>query len=108
MKSNNLKNLRNINNLKQYEIAQILNIARTTYRNYENNERQMPYELLIKIADYYKVSIDYILSHETKDQLQLGFLNEDKKNAIKKLIALNQINFVKAYSYISGLHAAQN
>ncbi len=108
MKSNNLKNLRKSRQLTQEKLATILSMTRSAYNHYELGKYEPDIATLKKLANFYNVSIDYILNHQTKNQLQLGYLNEDQKNAIKKLIALNQINFIKAYSYISGLHAAQN
>ena len=42
-------------------IASYLNIKQNTYSQYENGVRQIPYDLLIKLALYYDTSIDYIL-----------------------------------------------
>ena len=39
--------------------AEYLSIARSTYRNYENGNRNIPIEILIKIVDFYKVSLGY-------------------------------------------------
>lgn len=108
MKLNNLKNLRKNLKITQKELAKELSITRSAYNHYELGNYEPDIKTLIKLANYFNVSVDYIVGHQTKNQLQLGYLNEDKKNAIKKLIVLNQINFIKAYSYISGLHAAQN
>ncbi|MEJ9151056.1 helix-turn-helix transcriptional regulator [Bacillus smithii] len=57
---NRLKELRIKRNLTQEDIAKILGVARTTYAMYEQGQREMDYELLLKLADYYKVSLDYI------------------------------------------------
>ena len=45
----------------QAYVAQKLNINRQTYCNYENGSRQMDYDTLIKIAQFYNVTIDYLL-----------------------------------------------
>lgn len=58
---NRLKDLREDKDLYQKDIAKILNIAQTTYSGYETENREMPYELLKKIAIFYNTSIDYIL-----------------------------------------------
>ncbi len=59
-----LKDLREENNLTQTEIAKILNIKQNTYSQYENEKRQLPIDVLIKLAKFYKVSTDYILGLE--------------------------------------------
>ena len=56
-----LKDLREDADLKQKEIADYLHIKQNTYSQYENGQRQLPIEVLIKLAKYYKVSTDYIL-----------------------------------------------
>jgi transcriptional regulator with XRE-family HTH domain len=48
------------NNLTQEEVADILGVARTTYAMYEQGNREMDYSSLLKLADYYKVSLDYL------------------------------------------------
>ncbi len=56
-----LKDLREDADIKQKELAEYLHIKQNTYSQYENGQRQLPIEVLIKLAKYYKVSTDYIL-----------------------------------------------
>ena len=56
-----LKELREENNLTQMQVANYLNIKQNTYSQYENEKRQLPIDVLIKLAKFYKVSTDYIL-----------------------------------------------
>ncbi|WP_420489551.1 helix-turn-helix domain-containing protein [Neobacillus niacini] len=58
--SEKLYELRKKNDLNQEDVADILGVGRTTYANYEHGSREMDYASLIKLADYYKVSLDYI------------------------------------------------
>ena len=60
----NLKELRIERNLTQSEIAKVLKVSRVVYNRYENNQRVMPIELLGVIADFYNVSVDYLLGRE--------------------------------------------
>ncbi len=55
-----LRDLREDNDLKQSEIAALLNVGQTTYSRYESGALDIPSASLIKLADYYKTSIDYI------------------------------------------------
>jgi transcriptional regulator with XRE-family HTH domain len=48
------------NNLTQGDVADILGVARTTYAMYEQGNREMDYASLLKLADFYKVSLDYL------------------------------------------------
>lgn len=56
-----LKDLREDNDVKQKELAEYLNIKQNTYSQYENGKREIPIELLWKLADYYNTSVDYII-----------------------------------------------
>ena len=59
MLGDRLKELRLNNGLKQLDLLKKFNSAR--YSQYENDKRVPDYELLIKFADFYNVSIDYLL-----------------------------------------------
>lgn len=70
--STKIKKLREEKKMKQQEVADKLGIARTTYASYEQGKREPDHETLIKIADYYNVTIDFLLrgeSQETQDEI---------------------------------------
>lgn len=56
-----VKGLREDHDLKQAEIAAALGISQQHYSKYETGEHEMPIRILVAIADYYKVSTDYVL-----------------------------------------------
>ena len=56
-----LRGLREDKDLTQKEISKILNAFQVAYSYYEINIRSVPLEVLGKLADYYNVSIDYLL-----------------------------------------------
>ena len=56
-----IRDLREDNDLTQKQIAEYLSIKQNTYSQYENGIRQIPIDLLIKLSQYYNVSVDYIL-----------------------------------------------
>ena len=56
-----LRDLREDRDLKQREVADYLNSAQRTYSNYELGERDIPTEVLIRLSNFYNVSVDYIL-----------------------------------------------
>ena len=47
--------------MTQKELGEKLNIPQRTYAYYESGQRTIPPEVLIKLADFYDVSVDYIL-----------------------------------------------
>ncbi len=59
-----LRDLREDNDMKQVDIAEYLGIQQTVYSRYERGYQTIPVEHLIKLADLYKVSVDYILGRE--------------------------------------------
>lgn len=57
----NLKLLRGIANKTQEEMAEIIGVDRITYHRYEKGLRQPSLENMIKLADYFNVTLDYLL-----------------------------------------------
>ena len=56
-----LRSLREDNDLTQAQCAEIANISKKSYERYENEIRSVPSDVIIKFAEYYNVSADYIL-----------------------------------------------
>ena len=56
-----LYDLRNDNDLTQQQVADYLMCNRQVYARYERGLREIPDSMLIKLADLYKTSVDYIL-----------------------------------------------
>lgn len=60
-KYNRIRDLREDGDMNQTEFARILGMSQTGYSKYETGENDIPTEILIKMADYYNTSVDYIL-----------------------------------------------
>ena len=56
-----IRDLREDRDLTQKELAEYLHIKQNTYSQYENGQRQIPIDMLIALAKYYRTSTDYIL-----------------------------------------------
>ena len=56
-----IRDLREDKDLNQTKVAKMLGMSQTGYSKYETGENDIPTAVLIKIADFYNVSIDYIL-----------------------------------------------
>lgn len=56
-----LKDLREDSDLTQQQIAELLNCTQQSYCNYEKGNRELPNEMLLKLAKIYNTSTDYIL-----------------------------------------------
>lgn len=81
-----LKELRLKHKLLQDDIAKILNIKKNTYSNYETEKTQAPIEIYIKLANYYNVSLDYLLENPKPPKNFKEFtLNEELINTYREL-----------------------
>lgn len=58
---NRIKDLREDNDFKQKDLAKYLNCSQVCYSHYELGKRDIPTEILIKLAKFYKTSTDYLL-----------------------------------------------
>lgn len=56
-----VRDLREDNDKTQKQIAEILNMQLTVYQRYERGERELPLWAAIKLANYYGVSLDYLV-----------------------------------------------
>jgi transcriptional regulator with XRE-family HTH domain len=56
-----IRDLREDHDIKQQDIADYLKCTQVCYSHYENGKRDIPTDVLIRLADYYNVSIDYLL-----------------------------------------------
>jgi len=65
-----LKNLREDKDLTQADVAKLLFITQQQYSLYENGYREIPVSMIIKLAEYYNVSIDYILGRTDSQNIQ--------------------------------------
>ena len=56
-----IRDLREDSDKTQREIAEFLNMQLTVYQRYERGDREIPLWAMIKLADFYKVSLDYMV-----------------------------------------------
>ena len=80
-----LKDLREDEDMKQWQIAEILGMKQEQYQRYESGKRETPINILIKLANYYDISLDYIAGR-TNDKGGLHSMQIDQDE--KKLLAL--------------------
>ncbi|MDN3138849.1 helix-turn-helix transcriptional regulator [Enterococcus faecalis] len=57
-----IRNLREDKDLSQEQLAKLLNVSQTTYSRYETGNLDIPSQSLIKLAQYYSTSVDYLLN----------------------------------------------
>ncbi|WP_374788052.1 helix-turn-helix domain-containing protein [Lactococcus lactis] len=59
-----LKTLRKINGITQKELAEKLKIKQNSYSDWENGKSEPNIEMLVRLADYFDVSVDYLLGRK--------------------------------------------
>ena len=65
-----LKELRKQNKISQLKMALDLNMNQNTISRYENMEREADYATLIRMADYFDVSLDYLLGRTNEKEIK--------------------------------------
>ena len=70
MQFKNLRSIREDKDIKQKDIATYLNVSQNTYSQYETGVISLTAEVLIKLADFYKVSVDYLLDRTNNPNMQ--------------------------------------
>lgn len=63
-----IRDLREDHDLKQRELAALLNCSQRAYCGYELGQRDIPTDVLIRLANFYHVSIDYLLGETNNPQ----------------------------------------
>lgn len=98
--------LRTNRNLSQSEIAKRINVAKSTLAMYETNKREPSFEITQRIADFYNVTVDYLLTGRTDDpsptagpsippEANVFFYEWDKLSDEDKEKALAHIKFLQ-------------
>ena len=97
----NIVKLRKEEKKTQAEIANYLKIAKSTYNNYEQQVCEPNINTLIKLADYYHVSVDYLIGRDFANDV--GYMTPNQKEVVKIFLSLDEFNQAKATGYITGL-----
>ena len=90
-----LYKLRKEKNLTQEQIAKKINTAPNTYANYEKGKTEPNIETLIKLADYFHVSVDELIGHNYQNTIDKGLLNDLELNIIDVMQKLNKENQIR-------------
>lgn len=63
-----IRDLREDADLTQTQMAKMLGVAQTTYSDYERGKLNIPVEILIRLADFYQTSLDYLVGRTDEKQ----------------------------------------
>ena len=69
MKFQRIQDLRTDADLSQRELSEILHISQRSYSHYETGSRNIPIEMLIRLANYYDTSIDYLVGRTDRKKM---------------------------------------
>lgn len=82
----NIKKLRMARGLNQVEFAKILGVSKQCVSNWENDNVMPSIEMLLKIADFFGVSTDYLLGRSDKRVIEVANLTEEQIAHIAYLV----------------------
>ena len=89
----NLKKLRNENKISQQQLADVIHVSQQSVNKYENHDVEPDIETLIKIADYFNVSVDYLIGRteilQMADRLHMSDLTDSEVELINKFKNFN-------------------
>lgn len=77
MYNTRIKDMREDRDIKQKDIAKFLGVHQTTYSSYELGKLEIPLEHLVRLAEYYNTSVDYLL--RITDEQKPYIRNKGKK-----------------------------
>lgn len=64
-----IRDMREDNDLTQKQISSIISCDQSLYSKYERGEREIPLSLIIKLADYYNTSVDYLIGRTENPEI---------------------------------------
>ena len=76
--NDNIKKLRMARGLNQVEFAKILGVSKQCVSNWENDNVMPSIEMLVKIADFFHVSTDYLLGRSEKRAIEVDSLTDEQ------------------------------
>lgn len=81
-----IKNLRTAHNINQVQLANVLDVSKQTISNWENNNIMPSIDMLIRIANYFCVSTDYLLELDSKQYIEVTGLSDEQLAHIQQII----------------------
>ena len=84
--NDNIKKMRVLRGLSQVEFAKIIGVTKQCVSNWENDNVMPSVEMLVKLADYFGVTTDYILGRSEKNTIDVSGLTEVQLSHISLII----------------------
>ena len=96
-----LKELRKAKGITQKDVAIAIGETEVNYNRYETEKVNIDIKKLIKLADFYGVSLDYLCEHQYNNQI--GYVPDEKRDIVHKLLKLEDSKLEKVEGYITAL-----
>lgn len=97
-----LKELRLKSGLTQTELAKDLNLSKNQILRYENRTSEVPTNILIDIANYFNVSLDFLCERPFNTN-NIGYIDAKRKETLQKINELSDENFACVQAYLTGI-----
>lgn len=101
--------MRKAKGITQIEFAKVFNIAKGTVGNWETGKREPDNETLLRIAEYFNVSVDYLLGREDKQKEPTVNINDGQLDdeLVRLLCQLDDTQAQRARDFVRGLLASR-
>lgn len=84
--SQRLKQLRKDKHLTQAQVAERIGVTASMVSSYETDIRLPSYEVMLRIADVFGVSVDYLLGRQEKRSLDISELSEEEASVVCDMV----------------------
>lgn len=102
-----LKEIRLRESKTQQQVAEALNLTQFTYSNYETGKTEPSIETLIKFADYFSVSVDSLIGHQTKNLVYLDSFTPEQQELLEIIKELSPVNCARIKAFVDGIMTAE-
>lgn len=82
----NIKKLRVARGMNQVEFARMLGVSKQCVSNWENDNVMPSVEMLVRIADFFKVTTDYLLGRNEESRIDVSSLTDEQKSHISLIV----------------------
>ncbi len=86
----NLKTLRNEFKISQQKLADAVGVSQQSINKYENQDVEPDIAILIKIADYFSVSVDYLVGRTSSPDFAVSSLSKEEKSVLSRYKTLTK------------------
>ncbi len=102
----NLKILRESAKISQADVAKILGITQSNYSRYELGTATPTLPNLLKLADFYNVTLDYLVGRPYSNDI--GYYSSEDKETLITFLNLSKTDKEKVSAFMQGLNAGKN